>query len=192
MILAILRYKLRAYPIDGVAISSKNSVYQSLLAWGLSCILIVLIWYCVVPANASLDMNEERMGYTIIDSAIFLCTVVPVIICFVVKMRNHNGSISRMSSTIHSINKMALAICIAQSLTALYRVVLTVSIFLDLYEIEWLRSRILYFRIGDHYLNLLDDAMKPIFFFHFAFCRRVLHRNRSHGDLEIRDVDTPV
>ena len=75
VILARLRYKLLAFPIEALTITAKNIVYQSLLAWGVSCIL-------GIPYGLSLyymDLNQGIIVDIILGFAICLGTILPIV-----------------------------------------------------------------------------------------------------------------
>ena len=184
VILARLRYKLLAYPIQGMTISARNIVYQSLSAWGVSCMLGVLYGFSVFY------MDSYQLGIVeiIIGIAVLLCTVVPIIVFHVLKIRKLRGGISPMSKTINSMNKMVLAICVAQIVTTMCVTIYVVLPFLTAIA----RLYRVYYAITSQLLLLLIHTMNPLFFFYFTSCRRMLRANRNNNDQRNRRMETPV
>ena len=186
VILARLRYKLLAYPIEGLTISVRNIVYQSLMAWGVSCILGVPYGFSVYNT----DIYQARIVEIILGHAICFCTVAPIVVFHVLKIRKLRGGISSMNRTIHSMNKMVLAICAVQIVSTLsvafFSALSMTDIALHNYHIH------LYFGFISQILLLVGHAMNPIFFFYFTSCHRMrlAYRNR-HGHRN-RHVETPV
>ena len=186
VILARLRYKLLAYPIEGMTISARNIVYQSLTAWGVSCIL-------GVPYGFSLfntDYYQDRIVEIIVGNAICFCTVVPIVVFHVLKIRKLRGSISPMNMTINSMNKMVLAICAVQIVSTLSVPVYSALSFRT--NMAWRIQ--LYYGTTVQLVILLSHTMNPLFFFYFTSCRRMLRSNinRNNHDHINRRMETPL
>ena len=186
VILVRLRYKLLAYPIEGIAISVRNIAYQSLMAWGVSCILGVPYGFSVFNT----DIYQARIVEIILGLTICFCTVVPIVVFHVLKVRKLRRGISSMNRTIHSMNKMVLAICAVQIVpplsVAFFSALSITDILLRNYQLY------IYFGFISQILILLSHAMNPIFFFYFTSCRRVRGAYRQRRDHRHRLLETPV
>ena len=156
------------------------------MAWGVSCILGVPYGFSVFNT----DIYQARIAEIIVGHAICFCTVVPIVVFHVLKIRKLRGGISSMNRTIHSMNKMVLAICAVQIISTL-----SVAFFAALSMTDFaLRNYIMYmyYAFISQILLLLSHALNPIFFFYFTSCHRMRLAYRNRHSNRNRHVETPV
>ena len=156
------------------------------MAWGLSCILGVPYGFSVFNT----DDYQGRIIDFVLGHAICFSTVVPIVVFHVLKIRKLRGGISPMNRTIHSMNKMVLAICAVQIVSTLSVAFFSALSITDIAIRNF--SMYLYYGFISQILILVGHAMKPIFFFYFTSCRRVRGAYRQRRDHRHRHLETPV
>ena len=162
VILMRLRYQLIAFPIEGISIKQKSLVYQSILAWSVSCIL-------GIPYGLLFLLDSFEI---ILSILVCLCTVIPIVTYHFLKIRSVRKRITPRNNIVRSMNKMVVAICVVQILsTASFNIfsVLNFVIELNIYH-TWTVQL----------LFLMNHVMNPIMFFYFTSCRRIPNSTKNN------------
>ena len=177
VILARLRYKQLAHPMEGLCISSRRMILQSILAWSVCSII-------GIPYGFHLYWSDIFLGDIVeITTSVLIClgTVIPILVFHILKTRKLRECITTRTHTIHSMNRMVIAICIVQ-------VVSTISVATAIFVDFFTSSRTIYYNWTVQLLLLMSNVLNPIMFFHFKSCRRILgsarnnRENRNHYD----------
>ena len=171
VILARLRYKLLAFPIQGLNITPKHLVYQSTVAWSISCILGIpygLITFL-------LNRYDAWMCDIILSVVTCVCTVLPIVTFHILKVRKLQEGINPNTNTTRSMNKMVLAICFVQIISITSCAIGLIISFKTGFNayLGWTFGLLL----------MTNHVMNPILFFYFTSCRRVFklaRNNRVH------------
>ena len=169
VILARLRYKLLAFPMEAMTISHKTLIRQSIIAWSVSCIF-------GIPYGLMMFLVDEYHGNIIeiiLSALLCVCTVLPIVIFHILKTRKIREGITQRTNTIRSMNKMMIAISVVQ-------IVSTTSIASTLIIDFITKHRTIYYYLIVHLVLLISHVMNPILFFYFTYCRRVVHPTGSN------------
>ena len=178
VILARLRYKMLAFPLEAMNISHRSVIHQSIIAWSSSGILGIpygLILFLV-------DQYHGNIIEIILSTLLCICTVLPIVICHILKTRMIREGITQRTNTIRSMNKMMIAICVVQ-------IVSTTSMAGTIIVDFIIKHRTVYFYLIVHLVLLISHVMNPILFFYFTYCRRVVHQTGSNRNNVIIHTD---
>ena len=176
VMLARLRYKLLAYPIQGMSIMRTHVIRESILAWIASCVL-------GIPYGLKAFLLPDLINYIseiIVCIAICLCTVIPIVTFHILKIRKIREGITARANTMRTMNRMVTLICLVQtvSITSVPVQFLisfingTLTLGVDL-TLGWIVVLLL----------LINHVINPLLFFYFTTCRRLLvltRNNRVH------------
>ena len=161
VILVRLRYKLLAFPIEGLNIKPRSIAYQCLLAWITSGILGT-IYGCSIFLNT----YDIRIFEIVTSILLCLCTVLPIVTYHILKIREIQGGITQRENTVRSMNKMVTAISAVQMLSTTSPAIRTILLIT-------FDSTSIYMGWTVQLLLLMNHVMNPIFFFYFSMlCRR--------------------
>ena len=171
IILVRLRYKLLAFPIEGLNIKRRSLAYQSVIAWIISGILGT-IYGCSIFLNTYVI----RIFEIVTSISICVCTVLPIVTYHILKIRKIRGGITQRENTVRSMNKMVMAISAVQMLSTTSPAIRTIlPITFD--------STSIYMGWTVQLLLLMNHVMNPIFFFYFSMlCRRGPDSTRNNTE----------
>ena len=113
VMLARLRYKLLAFPIQGMNIMSRNVACQSILAWVTSCILGIPYGIMLISLNIFLLWIPE----IVIGVLVCTCTVLPIVTYHILKIRKLRENLTRRANTMRLMNRIVILICVVQILS---------------------------------------------------------------------------
>ena len=179
VILVRLRYQLIAFPLEGMSIKQKSLVYQSILAWSISCILGILYGLSFL-----LNRYDQRIFDIIIAILVCLCTVIPIVTYHILKIRSIRKRITPRTNTVRSMNKMVVAICVVQTVSTTSSGIATILVFVIGFNI--------YVGWSAQLLLLMNHVMNPIMFFYFTTCRRIPNLTRNNTIQREQQGDTRV
>ena len=167
IILARLRYKLLAFPLEGMSITSRNMICQSVVVWIISTIL-------GVPYGCHLYFNSNPY-YTIVETAIgiMLCiyTVVSIIAFHILKVRKLKENVTPRTETIRKMNKFIIAVCILQIVII---IPMTLHQIIKDYVVpDTVYLENFYSYLIPYTLLLLSHSLNPIVFFCFNSCQQI-------------------
>ena len=169
VILARLRYKLLAFPIEGMKITSRNMIYQCLAVWIISIIIAVPYGFHMF---LSLKMQGTRFTgiiETIVGILMLICTIVPIIVFHVIKIQKLKDNITRRRNTIRRMTKMIAVVCLVQIITVTQA---SVAIgYLTFADYSPTSDTV---RSITQLLVILGHAINPVLFFYFNSCKRIL------------------
>ena len=178
VIIARLRYKMLAFPMEAMNISHRSVIHQSIIAWSSSGIL-------GIPYGLILFLVDEYHGNIIeiiLSALLCMCTVLPIVIFHILKTRKIRECITQRTNTIRSMNKMMIAICVVQ-------IVSTTSMAGAIIVDFIIKHRTVYFYLIVHLVLLISHVMNPILFFYFTFCRRFAHPIESNRNNMTTNTD---
>ena len=113
VMLARLRYKLLAFPIQGMNITPRHVACQIILAWVASCILGIPYGIMLISLNMFLLWIPE----IVIGVLVCTCTVLPVATYHILKIRKIRENLIRRANTMRLMNRIVILICVVQILS---------------------------------------------------------------------------
>ena len=166
VILARLRYKLLAFPIEGMIITSRNMIYQCFAVWIISIIIAVPYGF-----HMFLYQDEQFAGIieTIVGILVLICTIVPIIVFHLLKIQKLKENITRRRSTIRRMTKMIAVVCIVQIITVTQASVAIV--YLTFADYSATSNFVKYIT---QLLVILSHVANSILFFYFNSCKRIV------------------
>ena len=166
VLLARLRYELLAFPIEGMSITSKRMIYQSVGAWTVSIIAGIPYGF-----HTFLNVNRffSRLVEMIFGTVLCLFTLVPIVAFHIMKIRIMKQNVTPRRQTIRNMNKIIIAICIVQIVALVPGVIINIidNFFLN----HTFAPKDLFFIPA--LLILLSHSLNPVLFFYFNFCKQI-------------------
>ena len=183
VMLARLRYKLLAYPIQGMSIMRTHVIRESILAWIASCVL-------GIPYGLKAFLLPDLINYIseiIVCIAICLCTVIPIVTFHILKIRKIREGITARANTMRTMNRMVTLICLVQTVSITSVPVQFLILFINgtLHAERYISWTVVL-------LLLVNHVMNPLLFFYFTTCRRLLDSTRNNRVHVNQQRDTRV